>query len=258
MVEACTPASALSPGPRYATAVTTRIFLAGASGAIGRPLTAMLVAAGFRVTGTSRTDAGAATITAAGADAAIVDVFDAAGLTAAMRAGRPDVVIHMVTDLSTAPGTTLTDEQLARNAHVREVGTRNLIAAAGATGARRLIAQSIAWLYMPGPEPHPEEDPIVPDGPGPIERNRLAVIDLERTVTTDPRFEGIVLRFGRLYGPGTWTPTPDTPPTVHVEAAARAALLAVDHGEPGIYYIADDGGPVMTAKARRLLGWEPG
>lgn len=246
------------PGPQDAEAMTTRIFLAGASGALGRPLTALLVAAGHHVTGTSRTEAGAARIAAAGADAAIVDVFDETALIAAMRSSKPDVVIHMVTDLTTPPGTALTDEQLARNAHVREVGTRNLIAATGAVGARRLIAQSIAWLYLPGPEPHPEDDPIAPAGPGPIERNRLAVIDLERTVTTDPRFEGVVLRFGRLYGPGTWTPTPDEPPTVHVEAAARAALLAVDHGEPGIYYIADDGGPVATTKARRLLGWEPG
>lgn len=237
--------------------MTKRIFLAGASGAIGRPLTAMLVAAGHQVTGISRSAGGVGRITSAGAAAAIADVFDARALTAAMQASRPDVVIHMVTDLTTAPGAPVTDAQLARNAHVREVGTRNLIEAAGAAGAHRLIAQSIAWLYMPGPEPHPEEDPIVPDGPGPIERNRLAVIDLERTVTNDPRFDGIVLRYGRLYGPGTWTPTPDEPPTVHVEAAARAAFLAVDRGEPGIYYIADDAGPVTNTKARRLLGWEP-
>jgi nucleoside-diphosphate-sugar epimerase len=83
------------------------------------------------------------------------------------------------------------------------------------------------------------------------------VLDLEHLVGTDRRFEGVVLRYGRLYGPGTWTATPDEPPTVHVEAAARAAALAVDRGEPGIYHVANDGGPVSTEKARRLLGWMP-
>jgi nucleoside-diphosphate-sugar epimerase len=77
-------------------------------------------------------------------------------------------------------------------------------------------------------------------------------------VTTDPRLEGVVLRYGRLYGPGTWAATPPEPPTVHVDAAARAAALAVDHGEPGIYNIVDDDGPVSNARARRLLGWLPG
>ena len=76
-------------------------------------------------------------------------------------------------------------------------------------------------------------------------------------MTTDPRIDGIVLRYGRLYGPGTWATTPPEPPTVHVDAAARAAALAVDGGGPGIYSIVDDDGPVSNAKARRLLGWVP-
>ena len=233
----------------------TRIFIAGASGAIGRPLTAMLVAAGHDVTGTSRTETGAATIASAGARPAIVDVFDGAAGTAAMAVARPEVVIYQVTDLSTKPGEELTDERLEANAHVREVGTRNVVEATAAVGARRLIAQSIAWLYLPGPEPHTEDEPIAPPPPAVIPRTRQAVIDLERLTTTDPRFEGVVLRYGRLYGPGTWSTDPDEPPTVHVEAAAHAAVLAVDRGEPGIYAIVDDGGPVSNAKARRLLGW---
>ncbi|HEX6867839.1 MAG TPA: NAD(P)-dependent oxidoreductase [Candidatus Limnocylindrales bacterium] len=233
----------------------TRVFIAGASGAIGRPLTAMLVAAGHDVTGTSRTETGAATIAAAGARPAIVDVFDAAAVSAAMVEARPDVVIYQVTDLSTKPGEELTDERLEANAHVREVGTRNVVEATASVGARRLIAQSIAWLYLPGPEPHTEDEPIAPPPPAVIPRTRQAVIDLERLTTTDPRFEGVVLRYGRFYGPGTWASDPDEPPTVHVEAAAHAAVLAVDRGEPGIYAIVNDGGPVANAKARRLLGW---
>jgi len=235
----------------------TSIFLAGASGAIGRPLTSMLVAAGYEVTGTARSQDGAAMITAAGARAAIVDVFDFADLKAAMVASQPDVVIHQVTDLSTNPGESLTDEHLERNARVREIGTSNLVEATLAVGARRLVAQSIAWLYLPGPEPHTEEETIVPADPATMNRTRKAVIDLERMVTRDPRFEGIVLRYGRLYGPGTWRDAPDVPPTVHVHDAARAAVLAVEHGEPGIYNIACDCTQISNAKARRLLGWLP-
>jgi nucleoside-diphosphate-sugar epimerase len=134
------------------------IFLAGASGAIGRALSAMLVTAGYEVTGITRSPDGAAGITASGARATVVDVFDADALTAAMAASRPDVVIHQVTSLALKPGEALSEEHLARNAHVREVGTKNLIEAAAETGARRLIAQSIAWLYLPGPEPHTEDE----------------------------------------------------------------------------------------------------
>ncbi|HLE79047.1 MAG TPA: NAD(P)-dependent oxidoreductase [Candidatus Limnocylindrales bacterium] len=235
----------------------TRIFLAGASGAIGRPLTSMLVAAGYEVTGTARSQAGVARITAAGARAAIVDVFDVADLMAAMAASRPEVVIHEVTDLSTKPGESLTDDHLERNARVREVGTRNLVGASLAVGARRLVAQSIAWLYLPGPEPHTEEETIMPADPATMNRTRQAVIDLERMVTGDQRFEGVVLRYGRLYGPGTWRDAPDVPPTVHVHDAARAAVLAVEHGEPGIYNIANECAQISNAKARRLLGWLP-
>jgi nucleoside-diphosphate-sugar epimerase len=174
-----------------------------------------------------------------------------------MARARPDVVIYQVTDLSLKPGEELSDERLEANATVRQVGTRNVVEATATAGARRLIAQSIAWLYLPGPEPHTEDESIVPPPPAVVPHTRQAVIDLERLTTTDPRFEGVVLRYGRLYGPGTWETDPDVPPTVHVEAAARAALMAVDRGEPGIYQIVDDAGPVSNEKARRLLGWSP-
>ena len=188
----------------------------------------------------------------------VVDLFDAADLDVAMAANRPQVVIHQVTNLALKPGEELSDEQLARNAEVREVGTSNLIEAAVAAGAQRVIAQSIAWLYLPGSEPHTETESIVPADPRAVDRTRRGVIELERLVTSDPRLAGIVLRYGRLYGPRTWAAMPPEPPTVHVNAAARAAALAVNHGEPGIYNIVDDDGPISNAKARRLLGWQPG
>lgn len=234
-----------------------RIFLAGASGAIGRPLTAMLVAEGHAVTGTTRSPASAERIARGGATPAIVDVLDADALAEAVARARPEVVIHQLTDLSLQPGEALDEERLTRNSLLRQAGTRNLVAAAAAAGARRIIAQSIAWLYLPGPEPHTEDEPISPANQEGMSLHRQAVVDLERMVTADPRFDGVVLRYGRLYGPGTWSETPPDPPSVHVEAAARAAALAVTRGNPGIYHVADDGGPVSTAKARAGLGWSP-
>lgn len=234
-----------------------RIFLAGASGAIGRPLTTMLVSAGHSVTGTTRSPDSARHIAQLGATPAIVDVLDPAALVAAVMAARPEVVIHQLTDLALRPGEVLDDERLTRNSLLRQEGTRNLVAASVAAGARRLIAQSIAWLYLPGPEPHTEDEPIVPAGPAEMSLHRQAVVELERMVTADSRFDGIVLRYGRLYGPGTWSTTPPEPPSVHVEAAARAAALAVTHGAPGIYHVADEGGPISTEKARAELGWSP-
>ena len=195
----------------------TRIFLAGASGAIGRPLTTMLVAAGHEVTGTSRSADGAARIRAAGARPVIVDVFDGPALEAAVVASRAQVVIYQVTDLALAPGETLSDARLERNALVREAGTQHIVAATAAVGARRLIAQSVAWLYLPGPEPHTEDEPIVPPPPATTPRTRQAVLDLERLVTTDRRFEGVVLRYGRCTAPERGQP----PPTSHRPSMSR-------------------------------------
>ena len=235
-----------------------RVFLVGAGGAIGRPLTAMLVAAGHDVIGTSRSADGAAKLEAAGARGVVLDLLDDRAVHEAVSAARPEVVLHQATGLGVPTADALTSDHLAGNAALRSTGTRSLLEAAVAVAARRLIAQSIAWLFLPGPEPHDEAESIEPADRSAIGTTRRGVLDLERAVTTEPRIEGVVLRYGRLYGPGTWCETPAEPPTVHVVAAARAAWLAIDHGEPGIYHIADDGGPVSTVRARTLLGWVPG
>jgi nucleoside-diphosphate-sugar epimerase len=83
------------------------------------------------------------------------------------------------------------------------------------------------------------------------------VVALETAVTGTPGIDGIVLRYGRLYGPGTWTETRAAPPALHVDAAAQAALLAVTRGVPGIYNVAEDDGAVTTAKARDAFGFDP-
>lgn len=232
-----------------------RVFVAGASGAIGRQLVPLLIAAGHEVTGTTRSPDRTTLIRATGAQSVVVDALDRDRLVEVVAAARPEVVIHQLTDLATPPGAPIGEAELERTARLRREGTANLVAAAVVAGARRLIAQSIGWLYAPGGEPHDEADPLLPaDASTPTRRG---VYDLERQVTTDPRFAGLVLRYGRLYGEGTSTPTPPDPPTVSVADAGRAAALAVERGAPGIYNIVDDGGPVSNARARLELGWAP-
>ena len=128
-----------------------RILLAGATGVIGRPLLTLLAGAGHAVTGTTRSAARAPIISDAGATPAVVDVFDAAALREVARAARPEVVIHQLTDLPEEPDPEKIAASLAANARIRIEGTPNLIAAAKAAGARRMIAQSIAFAYAPGP-----------------------------------------------------------------------------------------------------------
>ena len=137
---------------------------------------------------------------------------------------------------------------------IRVEGTRNLMAAAKAAGARRVIAQSVAFVYAPGAEPHHEDDPLALEGPG--KRTAEGIAALEWAVLRTPPIEGIVLRYGRLYGPGTWTDVPEGRGPLHVDAAAHAALLALDRGV-GIYNIAEDDGAVAIDKARMELGFDP-
>ncbi len=231
------------------------IFLAGASGAIGRRLTPLLLAAGHDVTGTTRDPKMARELEVAGLHAAIVDVFDAEALQHAVTKARPEIVIHQLTDLPRV----FDDKEIAaaypRNARLRIEGTRNLVAAAQAASARRFIVQSVAFAYARGPEPYHETDPLnLVDGPRLV--TVRAAAEMENQVLASG-MEAIVLRYGLLYGPGTWTETPARKPPLHVDAAAHAAFLALTRGKPGIYNIADDEGTVLIEKARRELGFDP-
>ncbi len=228
------------------------VFVAGGSGVLGRRVIRGLVARGHHVVGTTRERARTGRIRAAGGEAVVVDAFDAAALRAAVVDAHPEVVVHLLTDLALPPGVPLDDTRLLANARLREVGTANLLEAAAAAGARRVVVQSIGWLYAPGPEPHDEADPLLPIDGRPTRR---AVHELERRSLTDPRFEGVVLRFGRFWGPDTWDPERPEPPVVHVDDAAAAAVLAVERGAPGVYHVAEDGGPISSERAKRELGW---
>jgi nucleoside-diphosphate-sugar epimerase len=233
----------------------TTVFVAGAAGVIGRRLLPMLRDAGATVYGTTRHAARAAAIEAQGARAVVVDVFDAAALMRAVVAARPDVVIHQLTDLPPALDPARMAEAVARNARIRDEGTRHLVAAAHAAGARRIVAQSIAWMYAAGAEPHVEADPLDLTAEGLRGVSVRGVASLESQVLDAAPVEGVVLRYGHLYGPDTGTDSSPASAPLHVDEAARAALLAVDRGAPGIYNIVERDDLASAAKARRELGW---
>jgi nucleoside-diphosphate-sugar epimerase len=164
-------------------------------------------------------------------------------------------VIHQLTDLPREFDEARIGASYANNARIRSEGTRNLIAAARAAAARRLIVQSIAFGYAPGGEPHPETDPLNLADPA-----RAVTIkgtaDMEQQVLAAAGLDGVILRYGLLYGPGTWHDEAVRRPALHVDAAAHAALLALTRGAAGIYNIADDDGVVSIAKARAELGFD--
>jgi nucleoside-diphosphate-sugar epimerase len=231
-----------------------KIFLAGASGAIGRRLMPLLIGAGHDVTGMTRSSDVAREFEAAGVHPVVVDVYDAAALKRAVIDARPDIVMHQLTDLPRVFDEAQLAAQYPRNARIRTEGTRNLIAAAHAASARRFIVQSVAFAYAPGKGPYVETDPLnVTDGPRVV--TVRAAAEMEQQVLNSG-MEAVVLRYGLLYGPGTWTEGPARKPALHVDAAAQAALLAVT-GKTGVFNVADEDGTVSIDKARRQWGFDP-
>jgi len=191
-----------------------RLFLAGATGAIGKRLVPLL--ASHEVFGTTRFADKADALRKLGAEPVIVDVFDAASLARAVLAAKPQIIIHQLTDLPPGLDAARMADAAARNARIRIEGTKNLIAAALAAGARRFIAQSIAW----------EPQGVSAEGVASLERQTLQA-------------HGIVLRYGRLYGPGTGKDDAPAELPCHVDVAARAAVTAVEDGGPGIVRVLD-------------------
>jgi len=231
------------------------VFVAGATGVIGQPLLKLLRAAGHRVTGTTRSAAKLAMIEALGAHGVVADALNADAVTHAVAAARPDVVIHQLTDLPDVSDPAQMAVAREKNARVRVEGTRNLMGAAKAAGVGRVIAQSIAFVYAPGKKPYREGDPL--DESEAQRATINGVKALEDAVLHTPGIEGIVLRYGRLYGPGTWFEKPGSAGPLSCDAAARAALLAISRGAPGAYNIAEDDGEFSIEKARKEFGFDP-
>jgi nucleoside-diphosphate-sugar epimerase len=233
-----------------------RVFVAGASGVIGKSLLPQLATEGHEVVGMTRSEEKAQLIRDLGAEPVIADAFDADGLRNVITKARPELVIHQLTDIPRSVDPKHFAEQFARNNQLRREGTRNLVAAAQAAGARRLIAQSIAFVYRYGGGVlHSEEDPLA------VEMGDVvaAVADLEAAVTGADGIEGVVLRYGYFYGPGTSYASDGAQAEmvrkrrlpivgngdgvfsfIHVDDAAGATVRAIEHASPGAYNIVDD------------------
>jgi nucleoside-diphosphate-sugar epimerase len=237
-----------------------KVFVAGATGAIGRKLLPALAEDGHEVVGMTRSEERTGLIRELGAEPVVADVLDPEGVRAAVAAARPEVVIHQLTSIPKAVDPKRFAEQFALNNRVRREGTRNLVDAARAAGARRVVAQSIAFVYAPrGGGLRVEEDPLAVDSPEPMRETVGAVADLEQAVTGTEGIEGLVLRYGYFYGPGTSYASDGAQAElvrrrrfpvvgsgagvfsfIHVEDGARAAVRALDHGSPGFYNVVDD------------------
>jgi nucleoside-diphosphate-sugar epimerase len=230
-----------------------RVFVAGATGAIGRPVIAQLVAAGHATVGMTRSEERAAAVRAAGAEAVVCDAFDAAALTAAVAAAEPDVVVHELTALPQRFEPRKPGLYEATN-RVRTEGTRNLVAAAA---GRRIVCQSVAFAYRPQPDAVVDEDaPLFTDALEPFGTGTRAIVEMERMVLAAG---GLVLRYGWFYGPGTFHGAGGSIEHdvrkrrfpivgdggglwsfVHVDDAAAATVAAVERGAPGVYNVVDD------------------
>ncbi len=258
-----------------------RIFVAGATGAVGRALVPALVSAGHSVAGSTRSAAKAEVIKRMGADPVIVDGLDEALVHAAVNFTKPDVVIDQMTDLAAVTDLRHFDRAFTTTNQLRTRGTDYLLAASRAAGVRRFIAQSFCgWAYgRDGSSVKTEDEPLDREPPEEMRRTLEAIQYLERTVTGSAQPEGIVLRYGSFYGPGTGMLAPAMIEQVrrrrlpligdgggwwsfiHVEDAATATMAAIERGKPGsIYNIVDDD----PAEVRdwlpglaRLLGGKP-
>src|SRR5687767_505195 len=178
-----------------------KVFVAGASGAIGRFLIPRLVAAEHSVMGMTRSEEKAAMLRELGAEAVVADIYDAERVDAAITGFAPEVVIHQLTALPQAMNLRKLDQMYGPTARIRREGTRTLIDAARAAGARRIVAQSIAFLYALGGTPvKTEEDPPLDGLSGGLGEVMDATVDLERQVTNAEGLEGLVLRYGYFYG----------------------------------------------------------
>jgi nucleoside-diphosphate-sugar epimerase len=235
-----------------------RVFVAGASGVIGRSLLPKLVAAGHEVTGTTRKESGAEQIRSAGAEAAVCDALDAAAVEDAVIEANPEVIVSELTSLPEDYDLRTIDYEPTNR--VRVEGGRNLISAGRKVGARRFVSQSVAFIYDPqGDWVKDEEAPTYADPPGRFAPGLAATLTSEREAVGAEGMEGLVLRYGQFYGPGTYFDHDGSIARqvrkrrfpvvgrgsgvfsfIHVGDAADATVAAVERGPAGIYNVVDD------------------
>ncbi len=236
-----------------------RIFLAGATGAVGRPLVAQLVAAGHHVTAITRSSDKVAALRQLGAEAVVCDVFDRDRLMRAVVDARPDAIINQLTELPQEMNPRALAAVYGRNDRVRSEGTSNLLDAARAAGAGRFIAQSAGFWYRPdGYELRTEVDPLWVDAPEPIGTAVRTIVEMEAAVRSRATI-GVLLRYGGFYGPGTWLARDgmvgkmaaagkypiigrgdSVSSFIHVDDAASAAVAALQAESSGVFNVADD------------------
>jgi nucleoside-diphosphate-sugar epimerase len=243
-----------------------KVFVAGATGVLGRELLPQLVARGHEVVGMTRSASKQDLVRSLGARPVVADALDPDAVAQAVASAEPEVIVHQLTALSgkmsmrdarrpdRSSAVTMTNR-------LRTEATDHLLAAGRAVGARRFVAQSIATFRFAGEPVQGEADPLDPNPPAALRTGLAAILHLERAVTTIEWGEGLALRYGSFYGPGTgFSLAPDAVMAapirkrrfplvgggsgvwsfVHIEDAAAATVAAVEHGQPGIYNVVDD------------------
>jgi 2-alkyl-3-oxoalkanoate reductase len=245
-----------------------KIFVAGATGVLGRALIPQLVARGHEVVGMTRSSSKQDLVRSLGARPVVADALDSDAVAQAVASAGPEVIVHQLTALSGKMSVRDMRHPERSSAAImtnrlRIEGTDHLLAAGHAVGARRFVAQSFAafrWARTGGPV-QTEADPVDPDPPAALRGPLEGILHVERAVPTIEWGEGLVLRYGGFYGPGTTiSRAPDAMMTgpirkrrfpvigngggvfshVHIDDAAAATVAAVEHGQPGIYNIVDD------------------
>jgi nucleoside-diphosphate-sugar epimerase len=236
-----------------------KIFIAGGTGAIGRPLIAELLAQGHALVALTRSPEKAQALVEQGIEPAIADVFDASALQAAVRRAQPEVVIEQLTALPRTYTRESMKTAAAFNQRIRLEGGANVLAAAQAAGVRRYLRQSVAFFAAPGPGLADESTPLAFDASPAVAAEARVLTEIEQRLLLSPKLEGIVLRYGFFYGSGTWFhPDGDVARQVrqqqfpivgsgagvwswlHIEDAAIATARAVEQGNPGTYLFAND------------------
>jgi nucleoside-diphosphate-sugar epimerase len=238
-----------------------KVFIAGATGAIGSRLVPALLRNGHEVVGTTRTPAKAEWLRALGAEPVVFDALDPISVKDAVAEASPEVVVHQLTAIPDSLDPRKLDQQFTLTNRLRTEGMDHLLEAARAVGARRMVAQSFAaWVYArTGGPVKTEDDPIETDPPPSVRATLAGILHVERVLATATDIEGVALRYGGFYGPGTsiseggsivemvrkrrfpvvgrgqgvWS-------FIHIDDAATATMAAIEGGPPGIYNVSDD------------------